>query len=114
MNIAVGVSIVSVCVVFIFSLATFIFNLKNSKRSDTNSLKEEIRNETKTNVMLNMINSTTQEIKTKMETMREEIKSQNERLIIVEQRTKSAHKRLDELVERLSKEKRTSKEKEEE
>lgn len=94
MSIAIWISATSVLLTFFFGLATFLFNLKNNRRTDTNSLRDEIRDETRTSVMLEMINSTTQEIKAKIESI-------NDRLIKVEESDKSAHKRIDELSNRL-------------
>lgn len=94
MNIAIVISITSV-------LITLFFNLKNSKRTDTKDLTEQIKDNTRINIMLETISTTTQEIKTEVLTMRKEIQSHNERLIKVEESVKFAHERISDLTKRV-------------
>lgn len=94
-EIALLISIVSV----VFSI---FFGFKNSKRTDTKDIEERVRNNTEINMKLDNINSTTQEIKSEMTSMRINISKHNDRIIALEQKCSSAHKRIDEVVKRLN------------
>jgi septal ring factor EnvC (AmiA/AmiB activator) len=87
-EVALLISIVSVA----FSI---YFGLKNSKHTDTKDIEEKVRRDTVINTKLDGISQTMNEIKTDIASMHSEINSHNNRLIIVEQSVKSAHKRLD-------------------
>jgi septal ring factor EnvC (AmiA/AmiB activator) len=93
-ELAILISIVSV----VFSI---FFGLKNNKRSDTKDIEERVRNDTKINVKLDNISQTTQDIKNEIASMRDDIKSHNDRIIKVEESVKQAHKRLDIMENRL-------------
>lgn len=93
-EIAVLISIVSVA----FSI---YFGLKNSKRTDIKDIEEQVNEKAETKAMLNIINSTTQEIKGRIITMDDQLKDHEKRIVIVEQKSSSAHKRLDAFEKRL-------------
>ena len=94
-EVALVISVVSV----VFSV---FFGLKNSKRTDTKDIEERVKENTRINVKLDNITLTTQEIKSEISSMREDIKSHNDRLIKVEESIKSAHHRINTLEERLN------------
>ena len=94
-EVALLVSIVSV----VFSV---FFGIKNSKRTDSKDIEERVRDNTRINVKLDNITQTTQEIKSEIYSMREDIKSHNDRLIKVEESVKSAHHRINTLEERMN------------
>ena len=94
-EIALLISIVSVA----FSI---FFGIKNSKRTDTKDIEERVKENTRINVKLDNITQTTQEIKSEISSMRTEISSHNDRLIKLEESVKSAHHRIDGVVERLN------------
>lgn len=94
-EIALLISIVSVA----FSI---FFGVKSSKRTDTKDIEERVKENTRINVKLDNITQTTQEIKSEISSMREDIKSHNDRLIKLEESVKSAHHRIDGVVERLN------------
>ena len=94
-EIALLISIVSVA----FSI---FFGIKNSKRTDTKDIEERVKENTRINVKLDNITQTTQEIKSEISSMRTEISSHNDRLIKLEESVKSAHYRIDGVVERLN------------
>ena len=94
-EVALLVSIVSV----VFSV---FFGIKNSKRRDSKDIEERVRDNTRINVKLDNITQTTQEIKSEIYSMREDIKSHNDRLIKVEESVKSAHHRINTLEERMN------------
>ena len=94
-EVALLVSIVSV----VFS---GFFGIKNSKRTDSKDIEGRGRDNTRINVKLDNITQTTQEIKSEIYSMREDIKSHNDRLIKVEESVKSAHHRINTLEERMN------------
>lgn len=94
-EVALLVSIVSV----VFSV---FFGIKNSKRTDSKDIEERVRDNTRINVKLDNITQTTHEIKSEISSMREDIKSHNDRLIKVEESVKSAHHRINTLEERMN------------
>lgn len=94
-EIALLISVVSVA----FSI---FFGLKNSKRTDTKDIEERVKENTRINIKLDNIGQTTQDIKAEVSSMRDDIKSHNERLIKLEESCKSAHHRLDGLESRFN------------
>lgn len=94
-EIALLISVVSVA----FSI---FFGLKNSKRTDTKDIEERVKENTRINIKLDNIGQTTQDIKAEVSSMRDDIKSHNERLIKLEESCKSAHHRLDGLENRFN------------
>lgn len=94
-EIALLISIVSV----VFSI---FFGLKNSKRTDTKDLEERVKENTRINIKLDNIGQTTQEIKSEISSMREDIRSHNDRIIKLEESCKASHHRLDVLEERVN------------
>lgn len=94
-EVALVVSVVSV----VFSV---FFGLKNSKRTDNRDIEDRVRENTRINVKLDNICTTTQEIRNEISSMREDIKSHNDRLIKVEESIKSAHHRLDSVEQRIN------------
>ena len=93
--IAILISIVSV-VFYIF------FGMKNNKRTDTKDIEERVKQNTKINMKLDNINSTTQDIKSQLSSVRSDIQKHNDKLIVLEQSCKQAHKRIDEIASRLN------------
>lgn len=81
---------------------SIFFGLKNSKRTDTKDLEERVKENTRINIKLDNIGQTTQEIKSEISSMREDIRSHNDRIIKLEESCKQAHHRLDVLEERVN------------
>ena len=76
----------------IVSLAfSVFFGLKSSKHTDTKDIEERVKDNTRINMKLDAIAGTTQEIKSEISTMREEINKHNDKIIKLEQSLKSAH-----------------------
>ena len=61
-----------------------------------------MKENTRINVKLDNISQATQEIKSEISSMREDIKSHNDRLIKLEESVKSAHHRIDGIAERMN------------
>ena len=93
-EVALLISIVSV----VFSI---FFGLKNSKRTDVKDIEERVKENTKINIKLDNIGQTTQDIKTEISSMRDDIKLHNDRIIKLEESCKSAHHRIDELAKKV-------------
>lgn len=101
MTIAVVVSIIALVFSVFFGAMTLIFNVKNSKRTDTKDLAETIKNSAETNVMLKMISDTTQEIKAEIINMRKEIQSHDGRIVKLEESLRYAHERIGDITKRV-------------
>ena len=86
-------------VAIIISFSSFCFavwiGLKGDKRTDTKEIEERAKENAKINFKLDEISGTTREIKADISSVREDIKSHNDRLIKVEESAKQAHKRID-------------------
>lgn len=90
-------------VISVLSLGFSVFmGLKSNKRTDTKDIEERVKENTRINMKLDNINSTTQDIKTELLSVRADIQKHNDKLIILEQSCKQAHKRIDELNSRLN------------
>ena len=94
-EVAVLISIVSVA----FSV---YFGLKNNKRSDSKEIEDRVKDNTTINIKLDNINSMVQDIKAEITSMRTDIKSHNDRIIMLKESCKQAHKRIDELNNRMN------------
>lgn len=89
----------------VVSLAfSVFFGLKSSKHTDTKDIEERVKDNTRINMKLDAIAGTTQEIKSEISSMREEINSHNDKIIKLEQSLKSEHHRLDTLEDRINRE----------
>ena len=90
-EIALLISIVSV----VFGVYSGLKNLSRNSRKDT---MDETSHMTTVTVKLENIADGIHEIKSDMRNVKEEVREFRDRLIIAEQSTKSAHKRLDDLM----------------
>ena len=68
---------------------------KNSVKDEIQQAKAEAQKQARVESKLDEISSDTKDIKSDLRNVKSDISSINERLIIVEQSTKSAHKRID-------------------
>mgnify|MGYP002859048726 CR=1 FL=1 len=94
-EIALLISVLSVA----FSI---YFGLRNSKRNESKDIEERVADSTRINVKLDNISVTTTDVKNEISSMRDEMKTYNERLIKVEESTKQAHHRLDGIEDRMN------------
>lgn len=95
MNASAIISIIGVCVSAISVVVVLIFNLKGNKRTDTKDIVREAEEKAETKILLRQIGADVSDVKGNMSTIRADIKDLTERVVIVEQSTKSAHKRID-------------------
>lgn len=71
------------------------FGLKNNRRADVKEIKEQAAMDAIINSKLDNIGNNVKDIKNDMSETKEKLESLDRRVVIVEQSTKSAHKRLD-------------------
>jgi peptidoglycan hydrolase CwlO-like protein len=100
MPIAVIISIISVAFSVFFGFFSLSFNFKNDKKANSSEFEERVRENTRINLKLDEISSNTTEIKKEVTEMRRELNSHDSRIVKVEESTKQAHHRIDELVKR--------------
>lgn len=97
------IEISTAIIISVLSLGFSVFmGMKNSKRTDKKDIEERVRENTRINMKLDNINSTTQDIKSELSSVRTDIQKHNDKIIILEQSCKQAHKRIDELNVRLN------------
>ncbi|MCD7724294.1 MAG: hypothetical protein LUI12_01855 [Clostridiales bacterium] len=94
-TLAVIISIISVA----FSV---YFGLKNSRRTDSKDFEENVKNNTRINMKLDEISRNVTDMRVEITSMREDMKSHNDRIIKVEESCKQAHHRIDGIEDRLN------------
>lgn len=86
------VTLVSVSI----ALISVIFAIKNSKRNDVKDIEKRASENAIINVKLDTIQNNITDIKYDVSATKQDVSKLSERMIKVEESTKSAHKRLDE------------------
>lgn len=104
MTLPIVISIIGVCISGISVGAVIYFNSKNSKHTDEKEIRERIEEQTRVNLKLDEINRNTTDIKYVVSAVKKDVQAHGDRLIKVEESTKSAHHRLDSIEQRLNKE----------
>lgn len=80
------------------SLALAVFTgLKGTRRADTSDIERKATEQAKIDVKLDGIADDCRAIKSDMSSVKKDVQHLTERLVIVEQAVKSAHKRIDEM-----------------
>lgn len=104
MNVEVSVLISVVTVLVSIVSVTFAIHhgLKKNKKEDMKDIEERVKGDTRINMKLDEIVSDVKDVKIDLSSLRDEIKLHNDRLIKVEESTKSAHHRLNMLEKRLN------------
>lgn len=92
-EVALLISIVSV------SFA-FYFGLSNKKRNEVSDLKKDAIEAATINVKLDTINRGVDDIKLEQKSISKDIKELSDRVLVVEQSTKSAHHRIDDMIDK--------------
>lgn len=90
---AVVVSIVSV-------ICSIIFGSKNNKRTDTKEIEERVKENTRINFKLDNIADSIKDVRKDLSDVKGEIQQHNDKIIKLEESVRSAHRRLDEFVEK--------------
>lgn len=93
MTIEITVIISAVSVAF-----AIYFGLKSNHRSDVKEIEDRAANNAKVNMKLDNISQTVNDIKYDITATKKEVKELTERVVSVEQSTKSAHHRLDDFL----------------
>ena len=88
---------VGLVIALIGLIVSVYFNITAANRAARCENKEDAASLTTVIVKLENIGSDVKEIKTDMSSLQAEMKNVMERLVVVEQSTKSAHKRIDEM-----------------
>ncbi|MEE0420346.1 MAG: hypothetical protein UDG86_09920 [Lachnospiraceae bacterium] len=73
--------------------------MRNNKRADVTEIERKATETATINVKLDQIGTDVRDIKYDITGLKKDVQGLNERMIIVEQSTKSAHHRLDDLAE---------------
>ncbi len=92
-EIPIAISIISA----LFAIYSVI---KSTKRADTSEAEKKAIESATINVKLDQIGADVRDIKYDITAVKKDVQSLTERMIIVEQSTKSAHKRIDGMEER--------------
>jgi septal ring factor EnvC (AmiA/AmiB activator) len=80
--------------------ASIIFAYANYKKSANTDIKKEAAETATINVKLDSISKGVDDIKLEQKSTNRDVKDLCERMIAVEQSTKSAHKRIDDIIEK--------------
>ena len=91
----IEITILISCVSVAFAI---YFGLKSNRRADEKEIVDKVERDTKINVKLDDIGSDVKEIRYDITETKKQVNEMDKRLTIVEQSSKSAHKRLDEYV----------------
>jgi len=94
--------LIAVCISFCALCFSVWMGLKGNRRTDTKEIEERTKANTSINIKLDDISITTKDIKLELASVRRDIQQQNERLIRLEESNKSAHKRIDNLENRVN------------
>lgn len=85
-------------IISVISLSFSVYmGLKGNKRTDTKDIEERTRERTELNCKLDMINSSTQDIKEQISSLVKDVQNHGVKIAELEQSTRSAHHRLDSL-----------------
>ena len=85
------------------------FGLKSNRRNDVKDIEERAANNAKVNMKLDTISVAVNDIKYDITATRNEVKDLRERVVSVEQSTKSAHHRLDDFFGKADRDRRETK-----
>lgn len=86
-----------ISVISVFSAV--LFAVKNAKRQDDSEVEKKAVETATINVKLDSIGNDVKDIKYDITAMKKVVGNLTERMVAVEQSTKSAHKRIDEIIE---------------
>lgn len=85
------------------SALSVFFVIKNYKRADIKDIQQRAKEDATVNVKLDTISTTLIDIKYDISTTKKEVASLSEKVATIEQSTKSAHHRIDNLMEQKGK-----------
>lgn len=102
MTLPIVISIAGVCISAISAFAAIYFSSKNNKHSDVKDIERQVAERTETNMKLDEINRNTQEIRYDVSAVKKDVQKHGEKIIELDQSTRSAHHRIDGLEDRLN------------
>jgi peptidoglycan hydrolase CwlO-like protein len=79
------------------------FGLKSNRRNDVKDIEDRAANNAKVNMKLDNISQNVNDIKYDISATKKEVRDLTERVVTVEQSTKSAHHRLDDFLGKVDK-----------
>lgn len=91
---------IPIAISIISALVALYSVIKSTKRADTSDVEKKAVESATINVKLDQIGADVRDIKYDITAVKKDVQGLTERMIIVEQSTKSAHKRLDNMEER--------------
>lgn len=98
MNITDFIPLISVIIAFL----SLTYVVKNNKRADESEIKEKAKTDATLNLKLDAISNTVQDIKYDISATKKDVATLNVKVAELEASTKSAHKRIDSVEERLN------------
>lgn len=102
MTLPIVISFIGVCISAISVGVAIYFSSKNSKHSDVKDIERQVAERTETNMKLDEINRNTQEIRYDVSAVKKDVQKHGEKIIELDQSTRSAHHRIDGLEDRLN------------
>ena len=102
MTLPIAISTLAVIVSIVSVIAMIYFNSKNSKHTNEKEIRERIEEQTRVNLKLDEINRNTTDIKYDVSAVKKDVQKHAEKIIELEQSTRSAHHRLDGIEDRLN------------
>lgn len=102
MEVTVIISLIGLFVSTVSVCAVIYFNSRNSKKTDVKDIERQVAERTEMNMKLDEINRNTTDIKYDVSAVKKDIQKHSEKIIELEQSTRSAHHRLDGLEDRLN------------
>lgn len=94
------VEYIPVIISFLALLATIYFNGSGKKRTETSDAVQKAAETATINVKLDQIGGDVRDIKYDITSVKGDVQNLKERMVVVEQSTKSAHKRMDDNAEK--------------
>lgn len=102
MTLPIVISLIGVCISAISVGAVIYFNSKNSKHTDVKDIERQVAERTEMNMKLDEINRNTTDIKYDVSAVKKDVQKHSEKIVELEQSTRSAHHRLDTLENRMN------------
>lgn len=102
MNVSIIVSIIGVLISIISVTGALYFSRKSSHTTDVKEIERKVAERTETNMKLDEINRNTQEIRYDVTGLKKDVQKHGEKIIELDQSTRSAHHRIDGLEDRLN------------
>jgi len=94
------ISLAAVIVSIVSVVCSIVFSSKSNKRTDTKEIEERVKENTRINFKLDNIADSIKDVRKDLSDVRTEIQQHNDKIIKLEESTKSAHHRIDEFVEK--------------